>query len=264
MMEGIHGNAGGEYVMQRIFVLGLASLMAAVGAANAADVKVLSGGAVQIVVETLADEYAKKTGNKIVALFAPMGMLRDKLRAGEKADLLFMTDAALDNVTKDGVKFAGERKAVGRVIVGVAVKEGAPMPDISSVEAFKKALLAAKSVGYADPASGATSGMHFAKMLEKMGIAAEINKKAKLRPGGFVMELVANGEAEIGVQQITEILPVKGIKLVGPLPAEINLMSTYLGAVVMGAPPEARGFLDFVTANEARPVVEKAGFQWPR
>ena len=95
--------------MQRIFALGLVSLMAAMGAANAADVKVLSGGAVQIVVEALADEYAKKTGNKIVASFAPMGVLRDKLRAGEKADLLFMTDAALDNVSKDGVKFAGER-----------------------------------------------------------------------------------------------------------------------------------------------------------
>jgi molybdate transport system substrate-binding protein len=138
------------------------------------------------------------------------------------------------------------------------------VPDISTVEAFKKALLAAKSVAYVDPATGATSGTHFAKMLEKMGITADMKPKSLLKPGGYVVELVAKGEAELGVHQITEILPVKGVKLVGPIPADVNLVSTYTGVLVAGASPEAKAFLDFATSPEAKAAVEHAGFQWPR
>jgi molybdate transport system substrate-binding protein len=101
--------------------------------------------------------------------------------------------------------------------------------------------------------------MHFAKMLEKMGIAEQVNRNAKLKPGGYVVELVAKGEADLGIHQISEILPVKGVKLVGPLPAEVNLISTYLGVLTPGAAPEAKAFLDYLTGPEAAGILEHAG-----
>jgi molybdate transport system substrate-binding protein len=144
-------------------------------------------------------------------------------------------------------------------MIGAAVKQGAPVPDIGTVEAFKQALLKARSIVYVDPATGATSGTHFAKMLDRMGIAAEMKPKTHLKPGGYVVEMVATGEAEIGIHQISEILPVKGVRLVGPIPAEVNLVSTYLGVLVDGASPAAKAFLDFAVSAEAHKIVEHGG-----
>jgi molybdate transport system substrate-binding protein len=250
--------------MRKIFFAAAAALIAVAGAAGAAEIRVAAGGAAQEAIVELAAAFKKKTGHEVKGSFAPMGTLANKIKAGEKADLLFMTGSALDGLEKDGVKLDTDRRPLGRVLIGLAVKEGAPVPDISTVEAFKKALLAAKSVAYVDPATGATSGTHFAKMLEKMGIAADMKPKSLLKPGGYVVELVARGEAELGVHQITEILPVKGVKLVGPIPADVNLVSTYTGVLVAGASPEAKAFLDFATSPEAKAAVEHAGFQWPR
>jgi molybdate transport system substrate-binding protein len=249
--------------MWRLLAAGLAVLAAAVPAA-AAEIKVAAGGAAQEAIVELAAAFKKKTGHEVKGTYAPMGTLANKLITGEKADLLFMTGSALDNVAKGGVKLDADRRPLGRVLIGLAVKDGAPVPDIATVDAFKKTLLAAKSVAYVDPATGATSGTHFAKMLEQMGIAEQMKPKSILKPGGYVVELVAKGEAELGVHQITEILPVKGAKLVGPIPADVNLVSTYIGVLVAGAPPEAKVFLDFATSPEAKSAVEHAGFQWPR
>ena len=110
---------------------------------------------------------------------------------------------------------------MAKVGIGVAVKEGAPLPDIKTVEAFKRTLLAAKSVAYIDPKAGGSSGIYFDGLLARLGIADEVRPKAKLKQGGHVADLVASGEAELGVHQISEILPVKGVVLVGPLPAEV-------------------------------------------
>jgi len=249
--------------MWRLLAAGLTA-MAASAPAAAAEIKVAAGGAAQEAIVELAAAFKKKTGHEVKGTYAPMGTLANRLIAGEKADLLFMTGAALDNVAKGGVKLDADRRPLGRVLIGLAVKQGAPAPDISTVAAFKTTLLAAKSVAYVDPATGATSGTHFAKMLEKMGIAEQMKPKSILKPGGYVVDLVAKGEAELGVHQITEILPVKGAKLVGPIPADVNLVSTYIGVLVAGAPAEAKAFLDFATSPEAKAAVEHAGFQWPR
>ena len=140
---------------------------------------------------------------------------------------------------------AGSRVNVARVGVGVVVKEGAPLPDVSNVEAFKRALIAAKTVAYIDPASGGSSGIYLTGLFDKLGIAAEIKPKAKLKQGGYVADLIASGEAELGLHQISEILPVKGVKLVGPLPAEIQNYTTYAAAVGKDAkqPEAARAML---------------------
>ncbi len=154
--------------MNPLLIAGTVALIAAwTPGARAAEIRVAAGGAAQEAIVELAAAFKKKTGHEIKGTFAPMGTLANKLKAGEKADLLFMTGSALDDVAKGGIKLDADRRPLGRVLIGLAVKAGAPVPDISSVEAFKKALLAAKSVAYVDPATGATSGTHFAKMLEK-------------------------------------------------------------------------------------------------
>ena len=240
-------------------LIALAMAVVVIGApATAAEIRVLSGGAVQESVIELAQAYEKKTGNKVVAAFAPMGKLRAKLRAGEKADILFMTGAAMDAAAKEGAQLAGERVPLGRVMIGLAVKEGAPMPDIKTVDGFKKTLLGAKSIVIVDPSTG-TSGAHLAKTFDKLGIADQIKPKLKTLAGGRVAELVARDEAEIAVHQITEILPVKGVKLVGPLPEAVNLVSTYLGSATASASPEAKAFLAFAASPEGRKLIAEGG-----
>lgn len=225
---------------------------------QAAEIRALSGGAVQESVVELIQAYEKKTGHKVVADFAPMGKLREKLKAGDKADVLFMTAAALDAAAKDGAAIQAERVTLGRAMIGVAVREGAPLPDIATVDAFKRTLLGAKSIAMIDPNTG-TSGGYLAQLFEKLGIAGDVTPKLKTLPAGRVAELVAKGEAEIAIHQIPEVLPVKGIKLVGPLPEEINLVSTYFGALTAGASAAGKDFLAFTTTPEGRKLIAAGG-----
>jgi len=147
----------------------------------------------------------------------------------------------------------------------VVVKEGAPVPDIATVDAFTRALLAAKSVAYIDPASGGSSGIYLSGLFDKLGIAAEIKPKAKLKQGGYVAELIANGEAELGLHQISEILPVKGVKLVGPLPAEIQNSTSYAAAVTTTAkqPDAAQALIKLLTGPSADSVLKVRGMERP-
>src|SRR5215468_8656668 len=152
--------------------------------AQAADVRVISAGAVKSIVTDLVPIYEKETGNKVVMEFGPMGFVRQKL-ASEPADVVIMSDTVIeDTIAKGGVE-AGSRTDIARTGMGVGVRAGAPLPDISTVDAFKRALLEAKSIVYVDPASGATSGTHFAAVLQKLGIADAVKPKTKLVPGGY-------------------------------------------------------------------------------
>jgi molybdate transport system substrate-binding protein len=145
------------------------------------------------------------------------------------------------------------------------VKAGAPAPDISSVEAFKRALLNAKSVAYIDPASGGSSGIYIAGLLDKLGIAAEIKPKAKLKQGGYVADLVKSGEAEIGIHQISEIVPVKEVTLVGPLPAEIQNDTTYAAGISATAkePEAAKALIAVFSGPVAAAVFKEKGMDKP-
>lgn len=233
------------------------SILAATGA-HAAEIRALSGGAVQESVALVVAAHEKKTGHKVTVEYAPMGKLQQMLKAGDKAEVLFMTPAALEAATKDGLKLADGRKALGRSMLGIGIKEGAPVPDISTPEAVKTLILASKTITYIDPAFG-TSGPHVVKMLEQMGIAEQMKPRTKTLPGGRVAELVAKGEADIAIHQIAEIVPVKGVKFVGPLPAAINLISTYYVATVEGASPEARALAEFAVSPEGAKLVEEGG-----
>ena len=211
-------------------LLGVAMVLMAAGAprgAAAAEIKVLTAGAFKQVLLVLVPEFEKQTGHKVILENDTVGALTKRIDGGEAFDLAVLTPAAVNDLAAKGKFVAGSRTNLGRVGVGVVVKEGAPKPDISSADAFKKALLAAKSVAYIDPAAGGSSGIYVAGLLDKLGVAADVKPKAKLIPGGAVAEHIARGEAELGIHQISEILPVKGITLVGPLPADIQNYTVY-------------------------------------
>ena len=151
---------------------------------------------------------------------------------------------------------------IGKVGIGIAVREGALLPDISTTDALRQTLLNADSIVYADPAKGASSGIYFAGLLDRLRIAEAVKGKTFLRPGGSVVELVAEGKAEIGVHQVTEILPVKGVTLVGPLPPEVQNITTYAAGISTTAkqPEVAKQFLRFVARPENAPLFKELGF----
>src|ERR1700754_1323818 len=227
-----------------------------VQSAAAAEIKVLTTGAFKQVVVALVPEFEKATGHKVVVDNGTVGQLQKRVDGGETFDVLVLSPKGIDDYIKSGKIVAGSNATLAKVGVGVMVKAGAPKPDISSVEAFKQALLKAKSVGYIDPASGGSSGIYVADLLVKLGIADQIKPKAKLQKGGPVSDLVSAGEAEIGIHQIGEIMGQPGVTLVGPLPAEIQNYTVY--AVGVGAHAKeaeaAKAFIKVLTGPSAAAV----------
>ena len=232
--------------------------------AEAAEVKVLSAGAVRAVVTDVSEIFAKETGHSVKGTFGTVGVVRGKLAGGEPADVVIATDVAIDEMAKQGLVVAGTRTDVARAGVGVGVREGAPRPDIATPEAFKQTLLAAKSIVYVDPAQGATSGIHFASVLQRLGIADAVKDKTILWPGGYAAEAVLKGQAEVVVHQISEILPVKGVTLVGPLPRELQKVTIYSAglAAKAAAPEAARAFIGFLTSAPIKVKFAAAGLDF--
>jgi molybdate transport system substrate-binding protein len=232
--------------------------------ADAVEIKVLSAGAVKSMVTELAEAFRQETGHTVKLASATVGELRKKVAEGEGADVVILTDAAVDDLTAQGVLAAGTRTDIARTAIGIAVREGAPLPDISTVEAFKQTLLSAKSLVYVDPARGATSGIHFAGVLARLGIADAVKGKTLLWPGGFAAEAVAKGEADLCVHQISEILPVKGVTLVGPLPRDLQKVTTYSAALPTRAeaPEVARAFVAFLARPAFKAKFAAAGLDY--
>jgi molybdate transport system substrate-binding protein len=233
--------------------------------AFAADLTIYSGGAVQSGLTDAAKRYEAKQGIKIELNFMPMGPLSQRLAEGLVADLVVLTADRMSNAVKAGQVEKESAVEVGRVAIGVAVNAKASSPDISTPEALKQTLLAAKSIVYIDPARG-TSGAHVVKMLEQLGIADAIKPKTTLGSGGYVVEPVGRGEIELGIHQITEILPVQGVKLAGPLPPPFQSETVYQGAVMQASEhkAEARGFLALLRSPEIRQAFAAKGFIEPK
>ena len=246
----------------RAMVLG-ATLVAGSGWAQAAEVKLLGAGAVRAIVTELAQAFEKETDHKVTMVFGPVGVTRQRL-ARDPADIVIMTDVAIDDAIKQGGVVAGTRADIARTGMGLGVREGAARPDISTSEALKRSLLAAKSIVYVDPAQGATSGVYFAKLLQTWGIADAMKPKTTLVPGGYPAELVAKGDVEMVVHQISEIVPVKGVALVGPLPKDVQLVTTYSAGIATKstAPEAARAFVAYLTASSVRPKFAAAGLDY--
>ncbi|HWX86088.1 MAG TPA: substrate-binding domain-containing protein [Xanthobacteraceae bacterium] len=230
--------------------------------AAASDFKVISGGAFKQVLNALAAQYEKESGNKLDLIYRTVGQHLKLIKSGQEPfDVAVLTPDAIDGLIKDGTVAAGSRADLARTGVGVVVKAGAPLPDIGSVEAFKRTLTAAKSVAYIDPAAGGSSGIYVGKLLERLGIAAEVNAKAKLIQGGEVASHVVDGEAEIGIHQISEILAVQGAVLVGPLPAEIQNFTVYSAGVGSAAKDGASALVKFLAGPHAGPIIKAKGME---
>jgi molybdate transport system substrate-binding protein len=232
---------------------------------SAAEVKVLTAGAFKQVVLAVVPEFEKQTGHKVTVDNDTVGGLTKKIEGGETFDVVVLTPAAVDELTKKGKIAEGTKSVLARVGVGVMVKAGAPVPDVSTVEAFKRALLAAKSVSYIDPASGGSSGIYVANLLQKLGIADQIKPKEKLKKGGYVADLIKSGEAELGIHQISEIVPVKEVTLVGPLPADIQNYTTYAAGVSTGAKDSeaAKALIKALGGPVAAAVLKEKGMDRP-
>jgi molybdate transport system substrate-binding protein len=231
--------------------------------ASAAEIKVLTTGAFRSVVVALVPEFEKATGHKVVVDNGTVGQLQKRVDGGETFDVLVLSPKGIEDYIKGGKIAAGSNARLAKVGVGVMVKDGAPKPDVSSVDAFKKALLAAKTVGYIDPASGGSSGIYVSGLLDKLGIADQVKPKAKLKQGGHVSDLVKSGEAEIGIHQMSEIVGQAGVTLVGPLPAEIQNYTVYVVGLSAAAKDAeaAKAFIKVLTGPSAAGVLKSKGME---
>jgi len=225
----------------------------------------LSGGAAQGVVAALSAEFQAATGYAIDGTFGAVGAIKEKLLGGAPADVLILSRALIDELADAGQVVAGTRADLGRVRTGVAVRTGDPVPNVTTAERLRTALRAAGAIFFPDP-QRATAGIHFARVLEGLGIAAEVAGRLSTHPNGATaMRALAQASSArpIGVTQITEILNTPGVALVGPLPREFELATVYTAAVCTNAaaPEAARRLVALLAAEGRRPLREQAGFE---
>lgn len=248
-------------MLNHAFVVTVALLALWVPTAHAAEIKVLSAGAVEPGLVVLLDAFRRDTGQGVAVAFATTPAIRRRVTAGEAADVVIAPPAALDDLVKAAKVLAEGRAVVGRVGVGVAVRAGAPAPDIATPDALKKAVLDAESLVYNE----ASTGIYFARLLERLGIADAVKAKTTRYPdGAAVLEHLLKGKGnEIGVGPLTEILAYvpKGIVLVGPLPTTVQNYTTYTAGVMAGArsPEAAKAFIRFLTSPPSKATFAAAG-----
>ena len=252
-----------KFVIIRNLALGAAAALWLASPASAAEVRVMISGGLSAAYNALVPEFERATGNKVITAYGPsMGTTQNaipmRLERGEPADVLILVGYALGDLIKKGKVVADSRVDLVNSKIGVAVKAGAPKPDISSADAIKRALLAAKTVAYSDSASGVYVST---EMFDKLGIAAEMKDKAKKIPATPVAEIVARGEAEIGFQQISELKPVPGIEIVGPLPDDLQKVTVFsAGIASVSKEPEAgQALIKYLASPAARKTIIDSG-----
>jgi molybdate transport system substrate-binding protein len=254
--------SGGKIMQRNVMTtaaLGFVLIISSFAYANAAEIKIISGNALKTVLEELTPAFEKATGHKLVVIWGGSVPLKAQIEKGEAFDLALLTATGIDDLIKQGKLVPATRTNLATSGAGVAVRKGAPKPDISGVEAFKRALLDAKAVAYVGQGS---TGIYLKELLPRLGIADALKDKIKLLPLGNPVALdIANGEAEIGMTQISEILPYAGAELVGPFPAEIQLKTFFATAVATNAkePQPAKALIKFLTAPAAAPVFKAKG-----
>ncbi len=234
--------------------------------ARSAEVKVATAGAFRSIVSTLAPLFESRTGDTLVEVHDTAGALLRRIEGGEHFDVVILTVSAITDLVAHGKLVGGQVARLARVGIGVAVKEGVPVPAIGSVDAFKQALLDAPSVAYIDPAAGGSSGIYLAQLFQRLGIAEAIKAKAVLVQGGLVGDRLVRGDAALGLQQISELLAVAGVRLVGPLPDAIQNYTLYAGGVSTTAahPAAAERLLDLLRSEAAIALLKDHGMEPPR
>jgi molybdate transport system substrate-binding protein len=246
----------------------VATAMCVDRSAGAAEIRVLSSGSLKAALSRLHPDFQKSSGHTAVIEYGPAGAIVSRIDRGDAADVVIVSSSQLQKLADNSRVLQGSLVNIAGISLGVAVRKGAPKPDISNVEAFKRTLLAARSIGYRDPVTGSTSGIYTASLLEKLGIARELKPKLVLdRSAGDAPEnvflAVARGEVEMQIGQITEIAIAPGVDLAGPLPAEIQNTTVMAAGITSTskAPDAARAFISFISSPSATAVLKASGFQ---
>jgi len=249
----------------RSLALGIVTALLLAGSASAAEVRVMISGGLTAAYKELVPEFERLTGNTVLTAYGPsmgttVNAIPIRLERGEPADVLIMVGYALGELVKQGKVVADSRVDLVKSPIGIAVKSGAPKPDISSADAVKRALLATKTIAYSDSASGVYVST---EMFEKLGIADAMKDKARKIPATPVGEIVARGDAEIGFQQVSELLPVQGIDIVGQLPSELQKVTVFSAgiATVSKEPDAGRALIKFLASPTASAVIIKSGME---
>lgn len=246
-------------------LFGAFALILFAGQAPAAEIHVVSSGGFVAAYKQLAPEFEKQTGNTLASAWGPsMGDTHDavpqRLARGEPIDVVIMVGYALDQLAEQGKVIPDSRKALARSLIGIAVKAGAPKPDVSTPEALKDALLKAKSIAYSDSASGVYVQN---LLLKKLGLAEQVRGKAHMIPAEPVGQVVARGDAEIGFQQISELKPVNGIDIIGPLPDSLQQVTIFSAGIPVDAkePEAAKQLIDFLASPAAAGAIKDSGME---
>jgi molybdate transport system substrate-binding protein len=246
-----------------IALLGCSALLAvgaSAPAARAAEVKVMSTVALTPAFGELTQKY-QSGGNQLNIVFGTIASLKKRIDAGETADVLILSRPVLDDLQTQGKIVQGSIANIGKSYVAIGIRAGAPLPDIGTVEKLKAVLLATKSVSYADPAKGGASGIYFAKVLDRLGIADQMKSRAVLVPGAEAGEMVAKGEAEMGVAQASELASVPGIKVVGPLPGDLNSEIVFAAGIgsTSSDPTAVKSLIELLTGPVGAAILKSKG-----
>jgi molybdate transport system substrate-binding protein len=251
-----------------IAAVALMATMRPGGAADVAEIRVLSSGSLKGALSQLLPDFQKSSGNTATIEYGPAGAIVGRIQKGDAADVVIVSRSQLQKLEGDGKVVQGSLVNIAGIALGVAVRKGTPKPDISNVEAFKRALLSARSIGYRDPITGSTSGIYTASLLERLGIAQELKPKLNLdRSEGDVPENVflgvAKGEIEMQIGQITEIVISPGVDLAGPLPGEIQNTTVMAAGIITTskARDAAKALISFISSPSAASVLKASGFQ---
>ena len=253
-----------HYTLSTVIVLGLALFGITTGStARAAEIKLLSASALHPAIDALIPDFEKSSGHKVTVAYGTAGAVADRVQKGEAADIVTSSVPMIDRLQAQGKVVAGDRVIIAKVGVGVFVRKGAAKPDISSADAFKRSMLAARSIAYPDPAGGGASGIYVASLLERLGIAAEMKPKTKLSTLETLYASVASGDVEIGFNQVSEILAQPTVELAGPLPSEIQNYTQFAPGIVTGSSQTdaVRALVTFLSSPAAQTVLKAKGFE---
>ena len=243
--------------------LALFGITAGSTTARAAEVKLLSASALHPAIDALIPDFEKSSGHKITVAYGTAGAVADRVQKDEAADIVISSVPMIDRLQAQGKVVAGDRVIIAKVGVGAFVRKGSTKPDISSADAFKRSMLAARSIAYPDPAGGGASGIYVASLLERLGIAAEMKPKTKLSTLETLYASVASGDVEIGFNQVSEILAQPTVELAGPLPSEIQNYTQFAPGIVTGSSQTdaARALITFLSSPAAQTVLKAKGFE---
>lgn len=226
------------------------------------ELQIFSTIAVQTALEALAPQFEAESGFRLRVTWNTAPVLVKRLQGGETADVLILNRAGIDTMIRDGRILPGSEVTLASSATAIAIKAGAARPDISTPEALKQTLLTARAISYTDPAAGGASGIYFAKLLERLGIAAEINAKTKFPPpAGLSGDFLLTGEADLAIQQKPELLQVPGIEILGMLPGDLHMVTVFVAGIEASSPraATAKALIDFLRSPSAAEVFRAKG-----